>query len=616
MHNGGPLDWLTSPLIYQLEWCLLAGLGITSLLLPRRLEFLRSLRLAFERVASNRALSVALVITVVAIGRAALLPWISIPRPAIADEFGYLLTADTFLHGRLTNPTSPMWIHFETIHTFHVPTYQSQYPIGYPLVLAISWSIFHNPWWGVFLTTALMCGALTWMLQAWVPARWALLGGLLAAVRVGLFSYWMNSFWGGSLAALGGCLFWGSVPRLAPYLGRRAAPRLSHPIRDAVLGALGLAILANTRPFEGLLVSIPGIVVLIASIARDRQHLGQSIRQVLIPSMLIASATVAGMMVYQKAVTGHALKTPYAVAAEQYHVSRPFLFQAPGPIPKYRNPEFRFIYVHFELMGGENMKYLWGFLDALSQRCQWYWRFYVGPLMTLPLLAFLCHFRIRERGMWLVWIALALLTAGVLCQTWIQVHYLAPAYGLFVLILIHGVRYLRATRIRDFRWGQRFVSILPLTCVSAALINVAMPHLNTMSSTWASSTHRYEKRENVEDTVNTSPGKSLVIVRYRMGFHNPHEEWVYNGADLVGSKILWARSMSAEENCELVRAYADRTYWIVDHWGAIVKLLPESAERVCDPQNPIYEANYPQSFYTSGQFRHWSRRFLRPRQTY
>ena len=62
---------------------------------------------------------------------------------------------------------------------------------------------------------ALAAASLCWMLQAYLPAEWALLGGLLAVVRISWFSYFGNAYWGGSVAMLGGCLLLGAAARLA-----------------------------------------------------------------------------------------------------------------------------------------------------------------------------------------------------------------------------------------------------------------------------------------------------------------------------------------------------------------------------------------------------------------
>src|SRR6478672_2180337 len=140
---------------------LVAGIAIPSM----GASCFAKLECHFSALSRKKLFSVLLVGVVALTLRAAVLPVEPIPEPIVHDEFGYLLAADTFAHGRITNPTPPMWQHFETFSILMRPTYQCFAQPAQGMMLAVGKVLFGHPFWGVWLSCGLMCAGITWMLQ-------------------------------------------------------------------------------------------------------------------------------------------------------------------------------------------------------------------------------------------------------------------------------------------------------------------------------------------------------------------------------------------------------------------------------------------------------------------
>jgi hypothetical protein len=436
--------------------------------------------------------------------RLALLPRFPIPTPRVADDFSYLLLGDTLAHFRLANPPHPMHRFFEGVFVFQDPSWSSIFPLGQGLALAFGELLFRLPWAGVVLSVGLLCALIYWMLCGWVEPAWALCGGLLAALEFGPLSSWMNTYWGGAVSGIAGCLVFGALPR------RRT--------RDAVILGIGLSLQLLTRPFEFVLLLA---VVLFFAIPRR--------------SLAIAALTLVpafGLTLLQnKQVTGHWTTLPYQLSRYQYGVPATFRFQ-PNPIPhRPLTPEQQIDYdsqvaVH----------------DAPfdpATRVRFYRFFFLAPLyLVLPL--FLPA--LKEARFVRVAAAIALFSLGDAFYPYFYPHYIAAVACLFVLISVKGLE-----QLSRFKAGREAVTFILVLCLADFIYQAA-----------TSPATDPEGRIAIANQLANAPGKQLVFVR--PGAH----DWIHNAADIDAAPVVWALDLGPAEDAELRRYYPDRHAWLLE----------------------------------------------------
>ena len=480
-----------------------------------------------------------------------------VPTPDVRDEFGHLFVADTLRHLRLANPEHPMHRFFETEFILQEPTFSSIYPIGQGLMLAIGWTIFGLPWAGVVLATAAFAALCYWMLRGWTTPEWSLAGGILAVFGFGPLCLWMNDYWGGALAAAAGCLIFGALPRLADRAGKRYA---------LLLGA-GLGIHLLTRPYESIFLAAG---VLLFFVPHRRRLLRAA------PWITLAVAPALGITLLQnRLVTGAWFTLPYQLSQYQYGVPAALTFQ-PDPAPhRELTAQQQQEYESQHAMRGTPRETLSSYLLRLEYRVRFYRFFFAAPLF-LAIPAFL--FAAREYHFLWVLLTLSILALGINFFPAFQLHYLAGATCLFVLISVTGLREIG-------RLCPEAARLIFLVCIAAFAFWYAMhlfdgePFALAMRryETWDAINHRNpERRIAVKRELAAIPGELIVFVRY-WPQHPFQDEWVYNAADPDHARIVWARDLGGEEDEKLQEYYRGRPAWLLEPDADPPRLSPLQA---------------------------------------
>lgn len=494
--------------------------------------------------------------------------WSGIPEPAVNDEFVYLLGADTFAHGRLTNPPPPLPEFFESPHLLVTPTYASKYPPAQSIVLAIGQVLGGHPIWGVWLSCGLFAAALCWMLQSCSSPRWALAVTIVAIMTRGISTYWAQSYWGGMVAAMGAALVLGAAHRTLRAPG----------VATSLLMGLGLVILANSRPFEGGILAVmiaPGFTWWL--FASDQVPFRMKLRRCVIPCGCVLLAGALWMALYNQAVTSSVLLHPYELHNRQYFGQGAFIFSELYEPERHPHPRVAAAYAaqrHPTARGATLAnEFVRNFLSRTQRSLEAVFTLtssgdYEGEvkksILWLALFVMIPMFGSR----WAMFCGAAFLavSAGGALTRWWFPHYSAPAVPLVLSLVASGLRQLSLPVGRKARAG-----LAPFAVATLAVAAVSLPAIRAIGAGRPSPDERVPtmNREYVDPIrarakaiaqLDREPGKKLVFVDAARDAN--HYEWVYNAADLASANILFVHDLGDEKNRQLIALTSDRSAWI------------------------------------------------------
>jgi hypothetical protein len=351
--------------------------------------------------------------------------------------------------------------------------------------------------------------------------------------------------------------------------------------------SIGIAILVLTRPYEGLLMCLPvGAALGYWAFKKGRQGknrppLGILARRAIAPLLLIF-ATLSWLGYYDYKAFGNPLTLPYTINRQTYAIAPYYIWQQPHPEPAYRHPEMRALYVYEAGLYGK-VHSLESFLPWTAAKVAFVLPFFTGFVLLPPL--FLSRRAFLDRRIRFLVVCVVVLAGGMAIEVYLLPYYMAPFTAAFYAIGLQLMRHLRVWRLGKSPVGLALVRFMIAACFVMAVVRVAAAPLHLGPQAWPTGgwdlawygpQHFGTERAEVEARLSQLPGDQLVIVRY-WGNHHIYDEWVYNGPNIDGSKVVWAREMDAADNLELTQYYRGRRAWLVEPDATPARISPYPA---------------------------------------
>jgi hypothetical protein len=320
-------------------------------------------------------------------------------------------------------------------------------------------------------------------------------------------------------------------------------------VSSSLLAALGAIVLANSRPYEGLILTVAAVAALGLWRRIEKRSLKSLFaRRVVMPAAIVLLVGTGCIAYYNYRVTGKPWLMPGVVNGRTYSGASQFWLVPEGPSPTYRHDVIRrwaeWYAGLYRQTRANPLRVVNEFLGILSSS-------YSRGLLLSVLAALVLA---PTRKVRMAFIVAGIVAVGLLMEITLEPHYYAPAACLIAFLGTTGIRSLirvaRSLRADGIAL-MLFIGYLAFQFEREihTLIRRPVPDFVV------------QRREVIHDLM-THGSSHLVIVRYSAD-HNFHREWVQNLANIDDANVIWAHDMG-ENNRELLDYYQNRKVWLLE----------------------------------------------------
>jgi hypothetical protein len=153
----------------------------------------------------------------------------------------------------------------------------------------------------------------------------------------------------------------------------------------------------------------------------------------------------------------------------------------------------------------------------------------------------------------------AVLLAGSLIEVAFFEHYAAPFTCVILILGVEAIRALQTWRVSGRRAGRFLVRALPMAALVLMFANDGLLIARHQMPDELQPANA-QRDSMAEELLDQHPGRHVVFVHYT-GLQSPHEEWIYNPANIDDADVIWAQDMG-DENSALMNYYRGRQFWM------------------------------------------------------